>query len=281
MVKGLASSNRRHILKSMNNDIPLAEQWEQPYFSFNTPSPHAMVAAIVSEAIEKAQARVKKPVAEWHVIDVGCGRGDYAEELGKRVKKVVAIEPCKELFEEALARNKNNPSIRVIHAAVEDVQLDEKFDLAISITTVEHMPEARRSFEKVMSLLIEGGAIFLTAPNKLWPIECHYALPFLSWLPLPIANMYLRLAGKGTSYKSCSYGRTYWGMRNLFKGLPCEIEFVLPDLSKGYLDVGRKDLRRVLIQRAGIALISRFPIFWSISKGFIMVIVKQSSPGRS
>ena len=57
-------------------------------------------------------------------------------------------------------------------------------------------------------------------PNRLWPVEAHYKLPFLSWFPLPVANAYLRRSGRGTEYTDASYAPTLWGLRGALNALP-------------------------------------------------------------
>ena len=39
-------------------------------------------------------------------------------------------------------------------------------------------------------------------PNRWYALveSLHYRLPFLSWVPMPVSNVYVRLAGKGTHY---------------------------------------------------------------------------------
>jgi len=45
----------------------------------------------------------------------------------------------------------------------------------------------------------------VTAGSRLALIEPHYRLPFLSWLPRPLATAYLRLSGRGSSYEGIRF----------------------------------------------------------------------------
>lgn len=195
--------------------------------------------------------------------------------MGKYVKKVIGIEPFKPAFERSVTLDRR-PNVFFLYSLIENFNIKERFDLAISLTTIEHMPRAEKSFKQIFKLMKEKSVLYITAPNKLWPLEPHYSLFFLSWLPLPIANIYLRITKKGQSYKESSYSRTYFGMSKLFDKFGYEYSFVLPDSSSAaYLGCGTQSLANNILRRFGIWLIRKIPLFWVISKGFIMVIRKK------
>ena len=58
---------------------------------------------------------------------------------------------------------------------------DKHFDIAVSNAVLEHVGsfEAQRSF--VWELMRIGRRVFLTVPNRFFPIEPHTAIPFLHW----------------------------------------------------------------------------------------------------
>lgn len=255
----------------MGNPAGFKQSYRNPEESLSS----LAVSDCVHEALSLAEKRMGRARQSLSVMDCGCGTGDYLFELERHARQAVGIEPDAAAFEVAtLRKSKHGHRSKLVHGFVEDYSDPETFDLILSLTTVEHMPNARASMEKLVQLLKPGGMIYLTAPNKLWPMECHYGLPFLSYLPLPFANLYLRLSGKGKSYEDCSYARTYWGMKRLFAGLNCKIEFVLPDENSRYLGGGDTNRLRRWIRRTGIRMIRRLPWMWVISKGFVMVIQK-------
>lgn len=235
--------------------------------------PMRAIRVIVKEILSIAEKETGKDRKELVVLDVGSGFGLYSQELGKYVKKVIGVEPYKEAYEKALELNKKN-NVVFFNSLIEDFETREKFDLVVSLTTLEHMLNQTASFKKVFSLLRRGGILYLTAPNKWWPIEPHYALPFLSWLPIPLANIYMKLVGAGKSYRDSSYSLSYFGMKNLFNKYDCTYYFLVPDPNASYLGCGTGSGSYKLIRSMGISLIRRFPILWSISKGFIVVAKK-------
>jgi 2-polyprenyl-3-methyl-5-hydroxy-6-metoxy-1,4-benzoquinol methylase len=224
----------------------------------------------VADILRDCQFKDPKRIA---VLDVGSGRGHYSFALAPRVKKVVGVEPYRSAYETAVKRNKF-PNVTFHNLLIEDFQSDDRFDLVLSISTLEHMPDADASFRSMIALLKPGGKLYLIAPNKLWPFESHYGLPFLSWLPLPFANHYLRLATGKKSYEDSSYAKTYYGLKQFLRQFPCSYQFVLPDPSASYLGMGTYSRWQHLVKNLGIQAIERFPFMWTFSKGFIVVLEK-------
>lgn len=236
--------------------------------------PEIAIEETIRDILALAEKELGKSGKEMSALDIGSGFGMYTKELAKHVKKVVGVEPFTGAYEKAIKLNKLK-NIKFVNNLIENYKGQIKFDLAISLTTLEHMPEAEKSFRHVFKYMKKNSLLYVTAPNKLWPVEPHYALPLLSWLPLPLANLYLRLTRKGTSYKDSSYSRTYYGMKKLFNRFPHKYSFVVPSPNALYLGCGSKKLKSRLFRKGGIWLIKKMPIFWMFSKGFIMVIRKK------
>lgn len=252
----------------MNKNFKQDYAWQTPYSS-------KVYEDTVKDILEFSTKRLNIRAEDLTVLDIGAGGGWYSLVLARYVKEVIGVEPTREGYQKALDAKK----IKKIKNAtfhcnfIEEFQTKKKFDLAIALTVVEHMPQAEKSFDQVYKLLKKGGLVYVTAPNKLWPIESHHFLPFLSWLPLHLANLYVRLFSKeGDSFEDCSYSRTYFGMKRLFR--KWKTEFILPSPEASYLGLGSGGKFYNLIKNLGIGLIKRFPIFWTFSKGFILIIQK-------
>lgn len=208
-----------------------------------------------------------------YVLDVGSGTGLYTKEISKYAKIVVAVEPFKEAYEFSL---KNIPSnVKVYNNKVEEFDTPIRFDLVLSLTTIEHMDNVELAFKRIFKLLRHGGILYVTAPNKLWPYDNHYRLPFLTWLPLNIANAYMKLMRRGDSYEDSFYSKSYFGMKRLFNSMPCWYEFVLPDPDAIHLGCNTKNTISSIIRSIGIKLIRQLHFFWIFSKGFIVLAVKK------
>lgn len=89
---------------------------------------------------------------------------------------------------------------------VEGVDLpfaDASFDVVVSNHVIEHVGDARqqtRHLAELARVLRPNGIGYLAVPSRWMPIEPHYKLPFLSWLPQPLADVYVRFTGKGCYY---------------------------------------------------------------------------------
>ncbi len=211
-----------------------------------------------------------KPMAEADILDLGCGYGHTALELARLCRTVVGIEPSATLSAAAseLARESGMANVEFRRAGVDDLNDADAYDVVVLDNVFEHLPAQEDALQRIARAIRKGGALYLLTPNKLWPIEAHYRLPFLSYLPLPLANRYLRITGRGTDYADASYAPTYGRLRSMLEAAGLEVHFVVPrDLS---LTVEGPALH----YRIGAFVLERLPWLWRISKGFLVIAVK-------
>lgn len=73
---------------------------------------------------------------------------------------------------------------------------DQSFDVVYSNAVLEHLPgwEAQRRFADEVRRV--GRAWFVTTPNYWFPLEVHYRLPLVQFLPQRWQERLVRLAGK-------------------------------------------------------------------------------------
>ncbi len=214
------------------------------------------------------------PVEQLHVLDVGSGYGHTALALASNCRHVVGIEPCAEpaRYAEDLRREQKVGNARFHHNTLDDFITDERFDLIVLDNVLEHLADQPAALEKIHSLLKPGGVLYLLVPNKYWPVEVHYHLPFLGWLPLSLANFYLKATGKGTDYTDASYApgflrivrlmnrKRHWNWRF---ALPASLEWTTAGATWHY--------------RLGFNLLRRCPGLWAVSKAFLIVARKKGT----
>ncbi len=229
-------------------------------------------AAFADQILRTVGPYLPAPPEQLRVLDVGCGYGHTAVELARRCLRVVGIEPCPSLFGHAqrLGEAEGLPNVAFRRQPIAELCERACFDLVVLDNVLEHLPDQALALRQVSRVLRGGGVAYILVPNKLWPLEVHYRLPFLSYLPLRLANLYLRWTGRGTDYTDASYAPTYWGLNRLLRQCPeMTFRYVLP------ADVSLATHGRSWHYRAGVAALRRCPWLWAISKVFLVVGVKR------
>jgi SAM-dependent methyltransferase len=95
---------------------------------------------------------------------------------------------------------------------------DASFDVVVSNHVIEHVggpADQLRHLTEARRVLRPGGVLYLAVPNRWSLVEPHYRLPFLSWLPGPLANAYVRATGRGQWYDCRLLGP--WQVRSLLR----------------------------------------------------------------
>ncbi len=62
------------------------------------------------------------------------------------------------------------------------------FDVVFSNAVIEHVGDRERQEALVREALRVGRRVFVTTPNRWFPIEVHTRLPFVHWLPDELAH---------------------------------------------------------------------------------------------
>jgi SAM-dependent methyltransferase len=133
------------------------------------------------------------------ILEVGTGSGLIAEHfatLAGPEGRVHAVD----LVDQRQTRT------GFAFALVQDTTLpydDDSFDICISNHVLEHvgdMSAQGHHLREIKRVLRPHGWLYLAVPNRWTLIEPHFRLPFLSWLPHSIADIYVRLSGRGSRY---------------------------------------------------------------------------------
>ncbi len=101
------------------------------------------------------------------VLDVGSGTGEFTYMLSNTgAKEVTGIDYAESAVEEAQKRH-NHPSLKYENKNLFDAE--GKYDVIVSLGTLEHMDDPLEGLSKMKSLLNENGSILVTVPNFLNP----------------------------------------------------------------------------------------------------------------
>lgn len=149
-------------------------------------------------------------------LDIGCSRGLFTNALTPYFDEIVGIDI--DTYALPMARDENR-QVNVHYAYADSLKLpfsDGSIDLVVCNHVYEHVPSAEQLFAEIYRVLKDSGACYLGAASRLTLVEPHYHLPFLSWLPKPIAHLYMKVSGRGDHYYERM--RTYWGIQKLISG---------------------------------------------------------------
>lgn len=115
------------------------------------------------------------------VLDAGCGTGELAVLIAKKsAKRVVGVDysdsaiavACRSLGEGGL------PNLSFEKRDINDIK--EKFDVVVSLGTLEHLDDPFSVLKKLKNLLNPNGSIIITCPN--WTNPRGYILQTLRHL---------------------------------------------------------------------------------------------------
>ena len=130
-------------------------------------------------------------IASANVLDIGTGAGVIASDIAAKAKSVTSVDMHDE--------RKVTDGFRFTQ--VDGVQLpfpDASFDVVVYNHVIEHVPEQQEHIKEIARVLRSEGLLYLATPNKFGPLDPHYRVPFISWLPRPAAAGYLRLLKRKT-----------------------------------------------------------------------------------
>ncbi len=77
---------------------------------------------------------------------------------------------------------------------------DKSVDILICNHVYEHVSDSKALFKELHRVLRKGGIVYFGAMNARWPIEPHYDLPFLHWMPELISEKLVRKKGYDHGY---------------------------------------------------------------------------------
>ena len=146
-------------------------------------------------------------------LDLGCANGFVVDALAPELDRLMGLDYDREAL--LVAHRAGRTGSGLVHGDAMALPLvDESCDLVICAQVYEHVPDDQQLVREVFRVLKPGGVVFFSGPNWLFPIEGHYHLPFLHWLPPRVADRWLQRLGRGDRYYERT--RTWWSLRRLW-----------------------------------------------------------------
>lgn len=204
-----------------------------------------------------------KTLKTLNVLDVGASSGIMDSYISKYVRSLVGIDIDNGAITHA---NKNFKSKNLIFKKGDALDLkfkENSFDIVICTHVYEHVEKPDKLFKEIYKVLKPGGICYLAAVNALWPIEPHYYLPFLSYLPKNLGSLYLRLFTDKKYYYETLF--TYWKLKSLVTNVNFKIIDYTPKVLSNPKKLGFKHKK---IDKTIANLLKYFTptFFWILKK---------------
>jgi len=176
-------------------------------------------------------------------LDVGCSSGLMTAAVAPLLGQLIGLDYDSVAL--AAIAPEDRTAVHYLRGDAMRLPLpDKSVTVVLCAQVYEHVPDDERLFHEIHRVLAPGGIVFFSGPNWLFPIEPHYFLPFLHWLPAAWADRYLQWTGLGDHYYERL--RSLWSLRRLTAG------FVVQDISLDLLRTpfvtGSPWLRRLVAQ---------------------------------
>ena len=146
-------------------------------------------------------------------LDLGCARGLISYYLAPAFERVIGVDVDAMALSGCRLREHHNN----LHFLAADGRrlpfTDESFEVVICAQVYEHVTDPQALVREIDRIMTGDGVCFFSGPNRLAPIENHYGLPFLHWLPRNLASWLLRVTGRSEEYEENLL--TYWQLRRL------------------------------------------------------------------
>jgi ubiquinone/menaquinone biosynthesis C-methylase UbiE len=139
-----------------------------------------------------------QPKSQDTILDVGATSdqvydfSNYLEAWYPHKSRITAVG-----IDDAKFLEKLYPGITFLKADGRDLPFaDESFDVVHSSAVLEHVGSRENQMQFIRELTrVARRAVFMTTPNRWFPVEVHTVLPFVHWLPAPWFRAILRQLG--------------------------------------------------------------------------------------
>lgn len=134
-----------------------------------------------------------------HILEIGCGSGVVTAALAEVTQPHGAVWGV-----DVVERLTTSDGFEFIQVDGTDVPFgSDSMDIVVSNHVIEHVGAAQDQLshlEEIARVLRQDGFCYLATPNRWWIWEPHFALPFLSWLPVAAQHVYVRATKRAQRY---------------------------------------------------------------------------------
>ena len=171
------------------------------------------------------------------LLDVGCGLGGATVAWSLKGIKCIGIDMLEEDLKIARLRAKSK-GVRPTFLKVNSTSIpfnNDSFDIIICDQVLEHTPNFKKTISEMKRIAQKNAIIYIDMPNKFFPIEPHYNLFFVHWLPKKIQKHYIKLRKRKQLYYPIKI-LTYFELKKEIKKNNLEIVATTKDYINNTLD---------------------------------------------
>ncbi|XOU94207.1 MAG: class I SAM-dependent methyltransferase [Candidatus Kerfeldbacteria bacterium] len=128
-----------------------------------------------------------KSVKNFRILDLGSGSGLIGDYFSNDNRVSYA-----DISDYRLKKDGN--FYNIISGDVECQ--DSSFDIIISNMVIEHTGNHEKHINEIKRLLKDGGIAYFGSPNRIFPIEPHYKIPFVHYFPNKINYLIVKYLSK-------------------------------------------------------------------------------------
>jgi SAM-dependent methyltransferase len=142
----------------------------------------------------------------------GCRTLNFFEELYPWPERITALG-----LHDGEGFSRRYPRIRYVQGDALALPFDDgEFDVVFSNAVIEHVGGREQQRRFVHEALRVGRQVFITTPNRRFPVEVHTRLPVAHWLPERLAHASFDALGKSWAKDIHLLSRR--GLESLFPG---------------------------------------------------------------
>jgi ubiquinone/menaquinone biosynthesis C-methylase UbiE len=173
---------------------------------------------------------LRQDLKSLNCLDIGCSSGIITSIVQPNFNQMVGID-FDRVGLNMVTPDQKKQTIFIRGDAMHLPFMDGRFEVILCAQVYEHVPNDKALFSEIERVIRPGGMVFFSGPNKLFPIEPHYFLPFFHWLPEKIADEVLRMFKMGDIYDIRS--RTIWSLKKSLQAFDI-YDMTIPFLSSHY-----------------------------------------------
>lgn len=165
-------------------------------------------------SILKDASKIK--LDKLNLLDVGCAAGIISMYLSRYFREVVGTDIDEEAIHQAKKIKGKNLSFKLLNSDGTFPFKKNSFDVIVANQIYEHVGKTKLLIKEINRVLKPNGICFFGAGNRLVIKDAHYpSLPFVSWIPVWLANYYVRIFNQGSYYEPRL--KTIFGIKKMLK----------------------------------------------------------------